>query len=83
MLVALFNGGEIKRGVGGYCGLVIEMMRDLLANGNTASVATDLCVNLFIGLGVAIVYSRVEHNRASPDLLGITEQLNYNTNDLQ
>ena len=47
--VALFNGGEIKRDVGGWCLLVIEILRDLLAN--AAGVVTDLCVNLLIGLG--------------------------------
>lgn len=79
--VALFNGGEIKRDVGGWRLLVIEILRDLLAN--AAGVVTDLCANLLIGLGVSIIYSRVEHNRARPDLLGITKHLNYNTNNLQ
>ena len=49
--VALFNGGEIKRDVGGWRWLVIEILRDLLANGNAAGIVTDLCVNLLIGLG--------------------------------
>ena len=53
--IALFNGGEIKRGVSGWRGLVIEMLRDvlrdLLANGNATGVVTDLCVNLITRLG--------------------------------
>lgn len=53
--IALFNGGEIDRGIGRVRGLVIEMLidvlRNLLADGNAAGVVTDLRTNLIIGLG--------------------------------
>ena len=62
--IALFNGGEIDRGIGRVRGLVIEMLidvlRNLLADGNAAGVVTDLRMNLTTGLGVVHCLCQVQ-----------------------